>query len=88
MTEQTQTRQRRKGRTGVVLSSKMDKTAVVQLSRQFAHPLYGKQITRTKRVHVHDELGAKQGDKVRIMETRPRSKLKRWRVVEILTRAE
>jgi small subunit ribosomal protein S17 len=70
------------------MSDKMDKTAVIQLSRQFAHPLYGKQITRTKRVHAHDELGAKQGDRVRIMETRPQSKRKRWRVVEIVTRAE
>ena len=88
MTEGTKTRPRRKVRTGVVVSDKMRKTVVVQLTRQFAHSLYGKQITRIKRVHAHDEQGAKQGDTVRIMETRPISKLKRWRVVEIVSRAE
>ncbi len=88
MTEGTETRPRRKVRTGVVVSDKMRKTVVVQLTRQFAHSLYGKQIMRTKRVHAHDEKGAKQGDTVRIMETRPISKRKRWRVVEIVSRAE
>jgi small subunit ribosomal protein S17 len=75
-------------RTGVVVSDKMERTVVVQLTRQFAHSLYGKQITRTKRVCAHDEKGAKVGDTVRLMETRPLSKTKRWRVVEIVTRAE
>lgn len=70
------------------MSDKMTKTVVVQLTRQFAHPLYGKQIKRTKRVHAQDELGAKTGDTVRLMETRPLSKLKRWRVAEIMSRAE
>jgi small subunit ribosomal protein S17 len=70
------------------VSAKMDKTIVVELTRQFAHPLYGKRLTRTKRVHAHDERGARLGDTVRVMETRPLSKLKRWRVVEIVTRAE
>lgn len=88
MTREAQGRSRRKARTGVVVSDKMQKTVVVQITRQFAHPLYGKQITRTKRVHAHDDLGAKSGDTVRIMETRPQSKLKRWRVTAIVTRAQ
>jgi small subunit ribosomal protein S17 len=66
----------------------MAKTVVVRLTRRFAHPLYGKQITRTKRVNAHDEFGARVGDTVRLMESRPLSKTKRWRVVEIITRAE
>jgi small subunit ribosomal protein S17 len=81
-------RGQRKVRTGVVVSDRMLKTVVVELTRQFAHPLYGKRITRTKRVHAHDELGAKTGDTVRLMETRPLSKLKRWRVTQIVSRAE
>ncbi len=80
-------RNRRKARTGVVVSDKMTKTVVVSLTRRFADRLYGKQVTRTKRVAAHDEQGAKVGDKVRIMETRPLSKTKRWRVVQILERA-
>ncbi len=88
MSQEAQARPRRKTRVGVVVSAKMEKTVVVELTRQFAHPLYGKQMTRTKRVHAHDELGAKTGDTVRLMETRPLSRLKRWRVVEIITRAE
>jgi small subunit ribosomal protein S17 len=83
----TVTRGRRKLRTGVVLSSKMQKTVTVTLTRRFPHPLYGKQMVRTKHVHAHDEQGAKAGDTVRIMETRPLSKTKRWRVVEIVERA-
>lgn len=88
MTEQTNRRNARKVRTGVVTSDKMQKTVTIQLTRQFAHPRYGKQITRTTRVKAHDELGAGQGDTVRITETRPTSKTKRWRVVEIIDRAE
>jgi len=88
MSQETQARPRRKMRVGVVVSAKMEKTVVVELTRQFAHPLYGKRLTRTKRVHAHDEHGARTGDTVRVMETRPVSKLKRWRVVEIVTRAE
>ncbi|HEX9727829.1 MAG TPA: 30S ribosomal protein S17 [Gemmatimonadales bacterium] len=87
MSEPTGTRNRRKTRTGVVVSDKMDKTVVVLLTRQFAHELYGKQVTRTKRVAAHDEHGAKSGDTVRLMESRPLSKTKRWRVVEIVQRA-
>ena len=86
--EQTATRRRRKGRTGVVSSDKMTKTVTVVLTRRLAHPLYGKQVTRTKKVHAHDELGAKSGDRVRIIETRPLSKTKRWRVAQILEKAK
>ncbi len=88
MSQEARARPRRKTRVGVVVSAKMDKSVVVELTRQFAHPLYGKRLTRTKRVHAHDEHGARLGDTVRVMETRPLSKLKRWRVVEIVTRAE
>ena len=88
MSQQAQVRPRRKVRVGVVVSAKTEKTVVVELTRQFAHPLYGKRMTRTKRVHAHDEQGAAAGDTVRLMETRPLSRLKRWRVVEIITRAK
>ncbi len=81
-------RGRRKVRTGVVVSDKMQKTVVVELTRRFSHGFYGKQITRSKRVSAHDEQGAHLGDTVRIMETRPLSKTKRWRVVEIVGRAK
>ena len=88
MSEQAAARPRRKTRTGVVVSDKMTKTVVVRLSRRLAHLKYGKQLTRTKRVAAHDEHGAKAGDTVRIAETRPLSKTKRWRVVEIVQRAK
>ena len=88
MSEKVTSRARRKVRTGVVVSDKMAKTVVVALTRQFAHPLYGKQIKRTRRVNAHDEQGAHVGDTVRIIETRPFSKTKRWRVVEIVAQAE
>lgn len=81
-------RSRRKIRTGLVVSDKMAKTVVVKLTRRLRHPLYGKQITRSKGVKAHDEFGAKEGDTVRIVETRPLSKTKRWRVTEILQRAK
>lgn len=81
-------RGRRKVRTGVVVSDKMQKTVVVQLTRQFAHGFYGKQVTRSKRVAAHDEQGAHLGDTVRIEETRPLSRTKRWRVVSVLERAK
>ena len=88
MSQEAQTRARRKVRTGVVVSDKMTKTVTVQLTRQFAHPLYGKQVKQTKKVKAHDEQGAKVGDTVRITETRPLSKTKNWRVMEIVSRAE
>lgn len=79
----------RKTRVGRVVSDKMQKTVVVAIERRVAHPLYGKQVTRTKKFHAHDEEErARIGDVVRIMETRPLSRTKRWRVVEILERAE
>ena len=85
---ETSVRGRRKTRVGMVVSDKMTRTVVVELVRRFSHPLYGKQVKRTKRVSAHDEQGARQGDRVRIMETRPLSKTKRWRVVEIVERAK
>jgi small subunit ribosomal protein S17 len=86
--ESAATRGTRKTRVGVVVSDKMQKTAVVAIERRFPHPLYGKMMTRTKRLKVHDEENsAKTGDRVRIMETRPLSKDKRWRLVEIIERA-
>ena len=79
----------RKTRTGVVVSDKADKTVTVQVSRRFAHPLYGKQVAKTKRYHAHDEENQYLiGDTVRIVETRPLSKMKRWRVVELIERPE
>jgi small subunit ribosomal protein S17 len=85
---ETTDRTRRKTRTGVVVSDKMQKTVSVTLTRRFAHAVYGKQVTRTKSVKARDEHGAKIGDTVRIMETRPLAKTVRWRVVEILERAK
>ena len=83
-----ETRNARKMRTGQVVSDKMQKTVVVAIERRVPHPVYGKMVTRTKRVKAHDEENsAKTGDTVRIMETRPLSKDKRWRVVEIVERA-
>ena len=81
-------RNARKVRTGLVVSDKMQKTVVVAIERRVPHPVYGKMVTRTKRLKAHDEENAaKTGDTVRIMETRPLSKDKRWRVVEIVERA-
>lgn len=86
--EATGTRGSRKVRTGLVVSDKMDKTVVVTITRRVPHPVYGKMVTRTKRVKAHDEENSvKTGDTVRIMETRPLSKDKRWRVVEVIERA-
>lgn len=84
----TSPRGARKMRVGVVVSDKMQKTVVVQIDRRIPHPTYGKMVTRTKRLKAHDEENsAKLGDTVRIMETRPLSKDKRWRVVAIVERA-
>ncbi len=78
----------RKVRIGLVVSDKMDKTVVVRIDRRMPHPQYGKMVTRTRKLKAHDEENsAKLGDTVRIMETRPLSKDKRWRVVEIVERA-
>lgn len=76
----------RKTREGRVCSDKADKTIVVQIERRVRHPLYGKEIRVTKKVHAHDEENrAKVGDVVRVMETRPLSRLKRWRLVDIIS---
>ena len=78
----------RKTRVGQVVSDKMEKTVVVSIERRVEHPVYGKMVRRTKKLKAHDEENeAKTGDTVRIMETRPLSKDKRWRVVEIIERA-
>ena len=85
---QTVNRTSRKTRIGTVVSDKMDKTVVVSIERRVKHPVYGKMVRRTKRLKAHDEKNdAKTGDTVRIMETRPLSKDKRWRLVEIVERA-
>ncbi|MBX6749054.1 MAG: 30S ribosomal protein S17 [Micromonosporaceae bacterium] len=82
-------RNRRKVREGIVVSDKMDKTVVVQVEDRVKHPLYGKVMRRTSRLKAHDENNsAGVGDRVSIMETRPLSATKRWRVVEILERAK
>jgi len=82
-------RSRRKIRTGVVISDKMDKTVVVRIDRQVRHPLYGKIVRRSSKLAAHDEANdAHEGDTVRVMETRPVSKSKRWRVVEVVERAK
>jgi len=85
---ETQERGRRKSRIGTVVSDSGNKTVVVSVVRRYAHPLYGKQVTRTKKYHAHDENNEYHvGDTVRIVETRPLSRLKRWRVAEVIERA-
>jgi small subunit ribosomal protein S17 len=84
---QTDERSQRKTRVGVVVSDKAHKTIVVRVDRRLAHPLYGKSVARSKRYHVHDEKNEyKVGDTVRITETRPLSKTKRWRVIGLVDR--
>ncbi|HQU92745.1 MAG TPA: 30S ribosomal protein S17 [Pyrinomonadaceae bacterium] len=73
---------------GVVSSDKMTKTVVVNVDRLVKHPIYRKYVRKRKKFMAHDEIGAKIGDKVRIVETRPLSARKRWRVVEIIQKAE
>lgn len=82
-------RSKRKVRTGNVVSDKMDKSIVVSVENFVRHPLYGKAVKQSKKFKVHDENNeCKMGDRVKIMETRPISKDKRWRVVEIIERAK
>ena len=90
MSEQSTTdRSRRKVRTGVVVSDGMDKTVMVRIDRQVRHALYDKTVRRSTKLAAHDEANdAHVGDTVRVMETKPISKSKRWRVVEIVERAE
>lgn len=79
---------KRAEKVGVVASDKMTKTVVVRVDRLVKHPIYRKYVRKRKKFMAHDELGAKIGDKVRIVETRPLSARKRWRVVEIIQKAE
>lgn len=87
--EQETVRNQRKQRTGLVVSNKMNKSITVAVDRQVKHPIYGKFIKKTRKYMAHDENNdANIGDKVRIMETRPLSKNKKWRLVEIIERAK
>jgi small subunit ribosomal protein S17 len=82
-------RNRRKSRQGIVVSTAGEKTCVVRIEERKKHPLYGKMITMSKKLHAHDEENAcGVGDTVVVMETRPLSKLKRWRLVEIVEKAK
>ncbi len=84
-----ETRNNRKTRTGKVIKNKMEKSIIVAIERKVAHPLYKKYFKRTTKFYAHDEKNeAGIGDTVKIMETRPLSKLKRWRLVEIVTKAK
>ena len=84
-----ETRNLRKERTGVVTSNKMEKTITVAIKWKEKHPIYGKFVNKTKKYHAHDEKNeCNNGDTVRVMETRPLSKDKRWRVVEIIEKAK
>ena len=84
-----ETRNLRKERTGVVFSNKMDKSITVAVKWKEKHPIYGKFVNKTKKYHAHDEKNECQiGDTVKIMETRPLSKTKRWRLVQIIERAK
>jgi small subunit ribosomal protein S17 len=91
MSEETKSAERnlRKIRTGVVRGSKMDKTITVAVERRVKHPIYGKFVKKTTRFHAHDEKNeCGVGDIVKIMETRPLSKTKRWRLVEVVEKAK
>ena len=87
--EQVKQRGRRKVRVGVVVSDAMDKTVLVRIDRKMRHPLYKKTVARSTKLAAHDENNeARAGDTVRVMEIRPLSKTKRWRIVEIVERAK
>jgi len=87
--EEKKVRNLRKERIGVVVSSKMDKSIVVAVKRKVKHPIYGKFVNKTTKFHAHDEDNTcNEGDTVKIMETRPLSKTKCWRLVEIMERAK
>ena len=86
--ERQVSRSARKERIGIVIGDRMDKTILVAVQRQIKHPIYGKFIKKTTKLMAHDERNdAKRGDSVRIMETRPLSKNKRWRLTEVIERA-
>ena len=85
----TRSPNRRKVREGLVVSTQMDKTAVVAVIERVRHPRYAKTVQRTKRLYVHDPANdVRVGDRVRLQETRPLSKLKRWRIIDVLERAK
>jgi small subunit ribosomal protein S17 len=87
--EQSTVRNLRKTRTGVVTSNKMDKTITIAIERKVKHPLYGKFVKKTSKFHAHDENNeCSIGDTVKVMETRPMSKLKRWRLVEVVEKVK
>ncbi|HNV10351.1 MAG TPA: 30S ribosomal protein S17 [Propionibacteriaceae bacterium] len=89
MSENTTRTSSRKVREGIVVSDKMDKTIVVAVEDRVKHPLYGKVLTQTERLKAHDESNeAGIGDRVRVMETRPLSATKRWRLIEIVEKAK
>jgi small subunit ribosomal protein S17 len=84
-----ETRNLRKERTGIVVSNKMENTIVIAVKRKVKHPMYGKFVNKTSKFYAHDEKNeCNIGDTVKIMETRPLSKLKRWRLVEIIERVK
>ena len=84
----TETRGSRKVRQGIVVSTKMEKTVVIKIERRVQHPLYGKVVLRSNKFKAHDEIGCDEGDTVEIMETRPLSKDKRWRVTRIVEKVK
>lgn len=89
MSDNESSRAARKVREGIVVSDKMDKTVVVSVEQRVKHPLYGKVMTKSERLKAHDEANeAGVGDRVRVMETRPTSATKRWRLVEVLEKAK
>jgi len=87
-TETAEARGRRKVRRGLVVSNKMEKTVVVKVERRVQHPLYGKFVLRTTKFKAHDLIGCDEGDTVEIMETRPISKDKNWRVTQIIEKVK
>ncbi len=88
MADAQEPRNRRKTRQGIVVSNKMELTVVVKVERRVQHPLYGKVVIRTEKFKAHDLLNCDEGDRVEIMETRPISRDKRWRVTQILEKVK
>jgi small subunit ribosomal protein S17 len=88
MSEGQVSRNSRKTRQGIVVSNKMEKTVVVRVERRVQHPLYGKVVIRTEKFKAHDLLNCDEGDRVEIMETRPISRDKRWRVTQIIEKVK
>lgn len=86
--ETQEVRGRRKTREGLVVSNKMEKTVVVKIERRVQHPLYGKVVVRSNKFKAHDEIGCSIGDRVEIIETRPISRDKRWRVARVIDKVK